>query len=264
MIWFSHLTALAIVVSSLAARQPDFEIDALPIGPAQWHIDYFPVGLRAELDKALQLPAADVRALLASDDPRDRGIGIFVASFNGDLDTLFAAAPLLDDTRQAIPVGLGDPSAIWIDGTIALIHEPRTVGGYLKAQYNVWLGLPAFLSVQEVQDEVRRVARDGTAPDHAHYWATRHALAPDAQARSAVMQEIFRLPESIRWAVAVEIASRHSESGNDARSLARTIGSGTSDLIRAREIKLPPDLIYLHEANREKLFLSYDALTRSP
>lgn len=126
---------MSAMSASLAANQPDFNIDALPIGPAQWHIEYFPTKIRSELDKALQLPPAEVRALLASDNPHDRGIGIFVASFNADLDTLFGATALLEDDRQTIPVGLGDPSGIiWIDGTTSLLHEPRTVGGYLETQ----------------------------------------------------------------------------------------------------------------------------------
>jgi hypothetical protein len=265
MIHLHHMPVLAIVLSSLAALQHDFVIDALPIGPAQWHVEYFPKQLQAELDEALQLPVADARALLAADNPRDRGIGIFVASFNGDLDALFAVTALLNDDRQTIPVGLGDPSGtIWIDGTTSLIREPCTVGGYLKTQYNVWLGLPPAMTKEEADETVRRVAQDGTAPEYAHYWATRYGLAIDDQARSVVMQEIILLPESLRWAVASEIASRTTKSSADARTIAATVSPTTVDLIRTRAVQPPPDPVYQREAERDGLYKRYDALTRSP
>lgn len=192
------------------------------------------------LDDASRSP----RALLDSDDPLDRGAGIFLADFRGEVDELLRARDLLFDDRPTIPNGINDPASLRNPPEARrLIFEQQSVSKYLAIQYRLWLGTDVRMTTGQLRDYVAAVERDGTLWKHAHAWTRKYLLADNDQDRAAVVTEIIGLPANLRWWVSAHMISigGRPEIRDDALRVADTVPPAVRTAILEGETELPPD-----------------------
>jgi len=178
---------------------------------------------RAALRAVAGIEAARRDRLVRQGDGVQRGIGIFVADQQGEVEALLAYADLLADTEATLPYAL--PVATPDEYAVG----PQTVGEYLTAAYLEWFGVdvdgsPArfkalFADVADPQDLVQP-------------WIVRLRRVADNRVRTAELKSrIAELPQRVRWAV-VTLAHKDSlYSTAEARAVLGGLSASTRQLI---------------------------------
>ena len=207
----------------------------------------FPPPERDALVALLDDRTLSARDLMASDDPLERGVGIFLENSRGEIDTLLGARDLLFDERPTIPNGLNDPESLMFPPDARrLIFEEQTVGEYLASQYRAWLGIDNTMSREAMHRFVSDVGVESSLDRFASAWIRRFSIARTPDDRNTVLDQILQQPEQTRWAVAVIMPYRAGrvESASAASRIANTLSSATK--LNASEGRLlpPPDPVW--------------------
>ena len=271
---------------------------AVPSGPSLEHLMEFPKSDLLLLLELLENPDEKAAALLDSDDPEEIGLGIFIASFSGDIDRLLAVRDLVFDDRKTIPGGVFRDAG---DST-KMSRTDHTVGERLVLQYRQWFGL-SHQTVDQVHAEAARIAGRGLAWEYAHAWRNKYLVAmsnvervavlnevkstPDdigplqyarmswmwrrraAESRADVVDEIIAHPdETLRLFVAREISQYDSDVRHTfVRRILDSLSPQTRQAIRERSLVYPPDSVFhlpmtLHPSSGEGIYGWYESITR--
>lgn len=234
-----HLAAVGVLTPYSIATAP---IPAVITRSSTF--DLFPPIVHDAITQFLDDPTRSSRTLLESNDPLDRGAGIFLADFRGEVDELLRARDLLFDDRPTIPNGINDPASLrYPPEARRLIFEQQSVSKYLAIQYRLWLGADVRMTTAQLHDYIAAVERDGSLWKHAHAWTRKYLLAEDEHDRAAVVTEIIALPANLRWWVSAHMISvgGRPELRDDALRIADSVPSTVRTAILEGETDLPPD-----------------------
>ncbi len=171
----------------------------------------------------LDMPGAERQALLESSDARLRGIGIFVAEQQGDLETLLSLSAWLTDDRPTAPYALplAQPGAY--------TSRPQGLGEYLTTVYQEWCGVDVDRSRERFAELLEPMQTQ--AQLMVHPWVVRlRRAAQDPAALQAVKAQVAALPEEVRWAV---VTLGHQDS-RYTREEARALLGALSAPVRAQ------------------------------
>lgn len=214
---FRSMVALALLlvgVSAVALAAP--RPSAIPSHPALNHLMLFPHEDLILLLELLENADENAERLLASDDPADIGLGIFVASYSSDLDRLLAARDLLFDDRETLPIArFADSSDARKMGV-----SSRTVGQHLARTYIVLFGLDdgRLTKATDIHAEVARIAQEGSAWEYASAWRHRYLVAMTDDDRKFILNEIRNLPDDTNPLFFTNISRRWASLPSAARS----------------------------------------------
>lgn len=191
---------------------------------------------RQALSAVVKMAAADRDRLIRSGDARERGLGVFIAEQQGDLEVLLSLAHLLADREPTVPYAL--PTAQ--PGEYA--SRDQTVAAYLSSVYLEWFGVDVDQSAERF-DELF-----GAVTDPARLvqpWIVRLRRArEDAQAAAQIKQRISALPEEVRGAV-VALGCRDSlYTEPEARALLSDLSEATKSAIRNETSFLPEEPLF--------------------
>lgn len=245
---------LTVTMHALAAAGPSF----LPYGARATFLDDLPYNDRVELLALLEAPEENAQRLLASEDPIDRGLGIFTAAFSADMDRLLAARDLLFDERETVPTGVVlNAVPVWnpivIDGKTyndpIPQQGPQTVRRYLRRMYAGVFGSGGQLlgtDWRDIHALAERVEREGSVWTYAGAWTHRYMVALEQAERDAALEGIRQLPEPLRVAVVHEITDRGGNVIDDEamQEIVRSVSDETKRKIREGTLEMPPDLKY--------------------
>jgi len=293
----SYITGLLLTVlvsmQGLATQHPS----AVPHYPSTRHLMQFPKADLIVLLEHLEHPDENAARLLASDDPADIGLGIFVASLSGDVDRLLEARDLLFDERDTIPQG-DFPDAY---NSTNVHRRAQTIGQYLNRMYRVWFGFDN-MSTEQIHAAVTEIAAHGTAWEHAHAWQCLYKVSLSEEMRSTVLEELRNIPDDMHalqylrltrgWAqraetsstgeVMVQILALSDEalrlfiargisgsggdtSRRDVRSILESLSPETRQAIQTRSLEFPPDPVFQethHPYSGAGIYGWYEAVTR--
>jgi len=201
---------------------------------------------RAALERLELCTDPELASLLASEDPRELGMGIYVASHRRDLDLLLSLSHLLDDKRPTIPVtDIFARRARWVaEGEANYFPRDISVSQLLSEKYGSWFNV-RIASRQDFDEKLGHIED----PDLlAAPWRSRLPAALFSKLRlydpgplEEVKAEIRQLPPDLRWVV-----------------LARTPGGSFTEHEMLEEIRRLPASI--REAPPEQLTVPGDPL----
>lgn len=130
----ASLMALLLVVACGAGPEAGWR-EAVHAVPPGWAWTSVPQAQQAALAELVRAAPEELERLLASEDPIDRGLGIFILEQRGDLRALIEHSNLLLDERPTVP--LAAISAV--SGHYP--SSPQTVSDYMRRAYYVWFGI---------------------------------------------------------------------------------------------------------------------------
>lgn len=182
--------------------------------------------------QACQLTDPQIDALLHSEDPLDRGLGIFLLDQRCDFRGLLLARHLLDDHAQSIPSVAGCTGVLVGEFPSG---EPQTVHDYIRHALGYFLG-----ENPDTQAELDALLAGVADPDSLAYaWVRRldraAGMTPEFLARpdihaggplpcvpmeADVKAGVQALPADIRWVVVSSAKTRRQYSYSDAEAAA--------------------------------------------
>lgn len=191
---------------------------------------------RQALSKTVGMPAADRDQLIRRGDARERGIGIFIAEQQGDIELLLSLAHLLADGEPTVPYAL----ATALPGEYA--HEAQTVAEYLSSVYLEWFGVDVDQSAKRFDKLLGAV----TDPSRlVRPWIVRLRRARgDSQATTPIKQGIRKLPEEVRWAIVTLGYCNSLYTEPQARALLSELSETTQDAIQNERSLLPEEPLF--------------------
>lgn len=193
--------------------------------------------LRPALEAATRLSTRERERLVRSDDPRERGIGIFVTEQQGDLAALLACADLLDDHALTCPYAANTAAV----GQYAR-HE-QTVSQYLTATYLEWFGV----DIDGSPARFKRLFGEDLDPEHlVRPWIVRLQRARDSAALTTrIKRQIEMLPDEVRWAVVTLAYQSSLYTAEQARGVLATLARPTRAAILDGAELLPEEPLFL-------------------
>lgn len=238
------LVLLGVVWAACACAAGDV-VEGLTVLPPVW--DARVRGMVSEQDEARlwalsRCEPNELDALLASDDPREVGVGVFVVSARGDLHRMLRLDRQVEDGRPTLPRPVRDRAyAIMPERTLEP-PEPQTVAGLTESVLLDWFGL------RVADGEGLRRAREEIADPEAlvRPWVVRlrMSLNDRREAGADVLARIVSLPEPLRWAVLADAAAVGVLSERDAAPYLRALSSEMKRAIARREPLLPDDPLF--------------------
>lgn len=227
-VWTTHL-------GMPAPTQADALVER--VGAVSMYVDGLPADLRAPLDALDALTTDEVRALLASDDPVRRGLGVFVADRRCQPELLVEHPGLLNDARASVPVALPD--------AFNRVHlRESTVAEHARDAWRRW-----FAARVRTENDARRLREEGRADPwvglRAWSVACNRADRLPPERREALRRRALALPDDLRWVVATSALSGHATSPlfteEEARAIVRSVNDETKNAILAGRAPLPAD-----------------------
>ncbi len=191
---------------------------------------------RQALSEIVGMPAADRDRLIQQGDARERGIGIFIAEQQGDVELLLSLAHMLADREPTVPYAL----ATALPGDYA--NEDQTVAEYLSSVYLEWFGVDVDQSAKRFDELLGAV----TDPSRlVRPWIVRLRRARgDAQATAQIRQRIRKLPEEVRWAVVTLGYCNSLYTEPEARALLAELSKTIQDAIQSDKGLLPEEPLF--------------------
>jgi hypothetical protein len=191
---------------------------------------------RPALTEIVKMSAADRDKLIRLGDARQRGIGIFIAEQQGDIDLLLSIARLLDDREPTVQYAL--PTAMPEE----YASQAQTVAEYLSSVYLEWFGVDVDRSAEkyeglfgEVTDSSRLVRP----------WIVRLRRArDDAEATAQIKRLVAQLPEEVRWAVVTLGYSNSLYTEPEARAFLSELSAPVKNAIQNDERLLPEEPLF--------------------
>jgi len=244
------LTALVFLCCSCASAS---RVDAGRLGEGVIALPYHATWTllssdeRTAIEELLACSPDELDSLLESDDPRDLGLGVFVAWWRADLEVLLDLSHLLDDDRPTIPrTDIFARRARWVaEGEANYWPRDTKVSEVLSYAYTELFGVRTFGSVAKFDETLGQVEDPSSL---AEPWRARLHRALVSKYRwydpgplEEVKAEIRQLPPELRWVV-----------------LARTPGGSFTEHEMLEEIRRLPASI--REAPPEQLTVPGDPL----
>jgi hypothetical protein len=191
---------------------------------------------RAALKQVATLQAENREELIRDGDARQRGIGLFIADQQGDIELLLSLAPLLKDEERTVPYAAPVAHVGGYD-----VRE-QTVSAYLSSIYLHWFGV-------EVDGSMRRFERllgDVEEPAHlVNPWLVRLRRARgDEAAVTQLKERIAELPEQVRWAVLTLGYQNSLYTFDEARDRLRQLSPAMLDRLQNRDDLLPSEPLF--------------------
>lgn len=256
---------LLVVLTHGQVEVPIETLNRIDVLPRNWSssFDNSPEEQRLMLE-LIEMPREQRERLLSSDDSRDRGIGLFVTSEQGDLKCLLELHDWLADKRPTIP-DAGLNKAITPPGERSFELKGRTLGWYVCGEYFMWFGVyvstPGEFALSPLSrienpdllvrpwlvrlNRIRNIAHLETTTDK-----TRDKMTAGV---NEIKSRIAALPEEIRWAVVMEAhwAAQTREpdgwdqyySEKEAREILRSLSDPLREKIRSgtADLKFEPN-----------------------
>ena len=251
------VVALATVSASGQTRDTAEAISQVTVLPRhnQWSL----VGPQQgqALSEIVRLPAADRDQLIQQGDARERGLGIFIAEQQGEVELLLSLAHLLADREPTVPYAL----ATALPGEYA--NEDQTVAEYLSSVYLEWFGVDVDRSAKRF-DELLGAVSD--PPRLVRPWIVRLRRArDDRQATAQIKQRVRGLPEEVRWAVVTLGYCNSLYTEPEARALLSELSETTQAAIQNEKNLLPEEPLFrMNAGTYRKLALGECQLLLSP
>lgn len=192
---------------------------------------------RERLLAIVRLTPGERERWTASPSAVERGLGLFAAEQNGDIEFLLSRADLLESREPTIPYA--PPLALGQGGA----PIAQTLGEYLTAIYQDWFGVDANGSRARFD---RLFGRQQSPALLVKPWIVRLQRArDDEQAVAAIKKQIYELPEEVRWAV-VTLAYKNSlMSEEEARGQLARLSKTTKSALAAGAELLPGEPMFL-------------------
>lgn len=237
---------LALMGGAAAASPADARVavEGLTALPAQWDAlarDFVSAADEDRLRRLSRSSGEEIDALLASDDPRVVGAGVFAAAASGDLRRMLGLDRQMDDERPTIP------RPAFVESSALELHRvrtseptvPQTVSELTETVLFDWFGIRASDSAQ------LRAAREAIADPEAliRPWVVRIRMArgDDGRLDPAVMAEVEALPEPQRWGVIAEAVNHAILTYDEARPYLKAMSRSIHSWIVERTRLLPDD-----------------------
>jgi len=192
--------------------------------------------LRSTLKAALRMSSEQRHQLVRSGSASQRGIGIFIAEQQGDIDALLSYSDLLGDDRKTVPFA----RACIAPGQHE--HSDQTVGEYLTAAYLEWFGV----DVDSSPARYDRLFGDVSDAQHLVYpWIVRlRRAAENAERTAQVKEQISALPDRVRWAVLTLGYKNSVYERQEARALLMELSSDTQKALNSDVDLLPEEPLF--------------------
>lgn len=185
------------------------------------------------------LNEGDIVALLDSDDPRSRGIGIQAADRHRLLSLLFSRPHLADDRRETLPL-----MVMTSRFPARPVPVTQTVAEYYRNMIDVWMGVYPVNS-KEVSD---LIPPDADPWSYARVWAvhiTRASIHKDPRVLQSAIDGLRLRPQSVRTYAVGWILTMESQpkpiTPETANELIRDVPEATIRSMTERDNAAPPD-----------------------
>ncbi len=235
--------AVVVALATISASGQTLDTSAaVSVVPRQNQWSLIDREQRQAVRAVIGIPATERDRLLRSGDARERGLGIFVAEQQGEVELLLSLAPLLADTEITIPYAL--PTAA--PGEYA--SGDQTVGEYLSSVYLEWFGVDVDRSVKRFDKLL------GGVTDPARLvrpWIVRLRRAHgDSEATAQIKRRIQDLPEEVRWAIVTLGWSNSLYEEEEAGELLAELSAATREAIRNQDTLMPEEPLFRMNSGR--------------
>lgn len=238
---------LAIISPAAAGPRPLGEWrSVITCVPHHYMMRFVDPEVRKYFPQLLQLSEADTRTLLGGNDPRDRGIGLFILDQRGDVGGLVRCVGMLEDSRQTI-----DESGVSAAPN-HYVSAPQTVQGYYRDLCAVWLGVHV-VDTAELAEVIRAIDNPNML---AHPWMHRmqrarydSEVARNPEELDRVREQVRALPPELRLVVILGAKERDVLTDEQA---VEDIGTVPDVLLRAMKAgdDTPFLKVYAHDSAR--------------
>lgn len=233
---FALTVALAAVGASAENNGASDAVAQITVLPRHNQWSLIDPDQRQALRNIVKMPAGDPASLTRQGDPRQRGVGIFIAEQQGNLELLLSIAHLLDDDEPTIPYAL--PTAMPEE----YATQAQTVAEYLSSVYLEWFGVDVDRSARKFEELFGDVTDSSrlVRPWIVHLRRARD----DSQATARIKQLVTQLPEEVRWAVVTLGYSNGLYTEPEARTILSKLSGPVKDAIQSDERLLPEEPLF--------------------
>jgi hypothetical protein len=239
---FAFAVALAAVSPSAGIDSASDAVAQIAVVPRHNQWSLIDPDQHQALRNIIKTPTADRDRLIRLGDARERGIGIFIAEQQGDLDLLLSIAHLLDDGEPTIPYAL--PTAMPEE----YATQTQTVAEYLTSVYLEWFGVDVDRSVEKFAELFGNVTDSSRL---VRPWIVRLRRArDDSQATTQIKELVTQLPEDVRWAVVTLGYYNGFYTEPESRTILSKLSAPIKNAIQGEERLLPEEPLFRMNAGR--------------
>lgn len=233
---FAFVVTLAAVSPSVGIDSASDEIARITAVPRHNQWSLIDPDQHQALRNIIKTPTPDRDRLIRLGDARERGIGIFIAEQQSDLDLLLSIAHLLDDDDPTIPYAL--PTAMPED----YATQTQTVAEYLSSVYLEWFGVDVDGSTEKFAELFGDVTDSSRL---VRPWIVRLRRArDDSETTTQIKKRMALLPEEVRWAVVTLGYYNGFYTEPEARTILSKLSAPIKNAIQGEERLLPEEPLF--------------------